>query len=408
MVRAIGAFLDFCYLVRRSVIDEETLDAIDDAVIRFQRDRAIFHDVGIHPAGLSLPRQHSMIHYRHLIEQFGAPNGICSSITESKHIKAVKEPWRRSSRYDALGQMLVTNQRLDKLAASRADFAARGMLKGPCLPSYAQAEQIPDEVHNDDGDNGPIPGPRVLAHVTLAKCNGMGCSFVSPNDADLLHPARGYPRNINALAIKINQPNFVELVRRFLYDQLYPVATLSASEVSIAQCPDFRGRVKIFHSAVANYFAPSDCSGVGGMHHERIRAVPSWRNGAARNDCVFAEKDANLEGFCGLYVLRTLNFFSFHYRGVFYPCALVEWFTTLGDEPCRDTGMWKVKPDLQEDGQRVTSVVHLDCILRGAHLIGVYGDNFLPRYFHFSESLLSFQAYFVNKFADHHANTIAF
>ena len=29
--------------------------------------------------------------------------------------------------------MLLTNQRLDKLAESRVDFANRGMLKGTCL-----------------------------------------------------------------------------------------------------------------------------------------------------------------------------------------------------------------------------------------------------------------------------------
>jgi hypothetical protein len=69
-----------------------------------------------------------MTHYSTLIRLFGAPNGLCSSITESKHIKAVKEPWRRSNRYQALFQMLVTNQRLDKLAAARADFQTRDML----------------------------------------------------------------------------------------------------------------------------------------------------------------------------------------------------------------------------------------------------------------------------------------
>jgi hypothetical protein len=47
----------------------------------------------------------------------------------------VKEPWRRSSRFEALSQMLLTNQRLDKLAAARVDFANRGMLKGTCLSS---------------------------------------------------------------------------------------------------------------------------------------------------------------------------------------------------------------------------------------------------------------------------------
>lgn len=87
----------------------------------------------------SLPRQHSLNHYFLMIRLFGAPNGLCSSITESKHIKAVKEPWRRSSRYKALGQMLLTNQRLDKIAAARSDFEARGMLQGSCVSDALRA-----------------------------------------------------------------------------------------------------------------------------------------------------------------------------------------------------------------------------------------------------------------------------
>ena len=67
------------------------------------------------------------------IHAFGAPNGLCSSITESKHIKVVKEPWWRSNQFNALGQMLLTNQRLDKLAAACIDFSNCGMLQGTCL-----------------------------------------------------------------------------------------------------------------------------------------------------------------------------------------------------------------------------------------------------------------------------------
>lgn len=83
---------------------------------------------GVRPEGISLPRQHALVHYPELIRLFGAPNGLCSSITESKHIRAVKEPWRRSNRNEALGQMLVTNQRIDQLAAARTDYKDRGML----------------------------------------------------------------------------------------------------------------------------------------------------------------------------------------------------------------------------------------------------------------------------------------
>jgi hypothetical protein len=74
-----------------------------------------------------------MVHYAPLIRLFAAPNGICTSITESKHIRAVKEPWRRSSRNNALFQMLTTNQRLDQLTAARDEFTERGMLVGTLL-----------------------------------------------------------------------------------------------------------------------------------------------------------------------------------------------------------------------------------------------------------------------------------
>ena len=109
MVCATSAFLDFCYLAWHDVLDETTLNAMDDALKRFHADRVIFQASGVQPSGFSLPQQHSMMHYQYLIQKYGVPNGLCSSITESKHIKAVKEPWRRSSHFEAEGQMLLTN-----------------------------------------------------------------------------------------------------------------------------------------------------------------------------------------------------------------------------------------------------------------------------------------------------------
>ncbi len=63
MVRAIAAFLEFCYLVRRSVLDEDSLLMIDETVARYHHECEIFRDVGVHPDGFSLPHQHSMVHY---------------------------------------------------------------------------------------------------------------------------------------------------------------------------------------------------------------------------------------------------------------------------------------------------------------------------------------------------------
>jgi hypothetical protein len=132
VLRVFRAFLEFCYIARHNLITEQTLGELQDALTRFHHYRVIFEELGIRPDGFALPRQHSMTHYFTLIRYFGAPNGLCSSITESKHIAAIKKPWRRSNRYNALGQMLLTNQRLDKLAAAHIDFTDRRMLDGTC------------------------------------------------------------------------------------------------------------------------------------------------------------------------------------------------------------------------------------------------------------------------------------
>ena len=132
VIRTFHAFLEFCYLVRRNVITEPMLTAIEDALARFHLYREVFRNANVITT-FSLPQQHAMKHYPYLIRQFGAPNGLCSSITESKHIKAVKRPYWHTNRFQALRQMLVINQRLDKFAAARADFEKRGMLKGTCL-----------------------------------------------------------------------------------------------------------------------------------------------------------------------------------------------------------------------------------------------------------------------------------
>ncbi|KAK7681443.1 hypothetical protein QCA50_015535 [Cerrena zonata] len=155
MVQSLSTFMEACYIIRRSIHTDTTIKKLEDTLADFRRHREIFRTTGVRPDGvrangkringLSLPRQHSLDHYPRHIREFGAPNGLCSSITESKHIKAVKEPWRRSNRFHALGQMLLTNQRLDKLAAARTDFEARGMLNGSLLSSIIMLATQPNE-----------------------------------------------------------------------------------------------------------------------------------------------------------------------------------------------------------------------------------------------------------------------
>jgi hypothetical protein len=227
-----------------------------------------------------------------------------------------------------------------------------------------------------------------------------------------VHLARGYPKTINTLASYLNQPRLLEYICRFLYDQFHPNAEVCGMDVPLYLCPTVAStlRIKLFLSANSTFYAPSDLLGIGGMHCEYIHATPTWNKGPGRYDCVFIEKDAKAadsDGFSGLLVAHVVFFFSFHFEDTLYPCALVQWFSTYGDSPCEETGLWRVVPDL-EGSQRVCSVIHIHTILCSAHLIGVAGSHRLPKTFTHHDSLYSFKLFYVNKYADHHAHEIAF
>ncbi len=214
----------------------------------------------------------------------------------------------------------------------------------------------------------------------------------------------GLKWNLATACNKLELPEFPQLLRRFLYDQIYPHARIPSSRVSIDACPDFRGKISIFFSAMATFQAPSDPCGPRGMRREYIRATPTWRKGPARYDCIFINARPELPGMRGLEVGRVFLFFSFLHQGTSYPCALIQWFSVVGDEPEDETGLWMVESEVHEDGQPYLAIIHLESIFRAAHLIPAYRtSNFVSRSVTMHDSLDEFEAFYVNRYADHHA-----
>jgi hypothetical protein len=126
-VRCVAALLEFCYIARRDELSMTELDRLGSCLQRFHTLRGVFVEAGVR-SDMSLPRQHALCHYVNSITLFGSPNGLCSSITEAKHIKSVKEPWRRSSRNKPLPQMTQTIERIEKMQALRALLQNLGVL----------------------------------------------------------------------------------------------------------------------------------------------------------------------------------------------------------------------------------------------------------------------------------------
>ncbi|KAF8269532.1 hypothetical protein EI94DRAFT_1771196 [Lactarius quietus] len=182
--------VNFCYLVHQDMFDEDTLVLIQDALDHFNLYQDIFLDIGARPHRFSLPQQHLLCHYRHLICLFGAPNGHCTSITKSMHEEYIKGPWQKSNKCHADAH------------TAHSDFKAQGMLKNMrkyplmaqeladmfCQPNFHHLIQqfLYDQSHLPDPDTPlgmdvPLAQcPPFYSHISVY--HTMTAIFYSPSD----------------------------------------------------------------------------------------------------------------------------------------------------------------------------------------------------------------------------------
>ena len=217
-----------------------------------------------------------------------------------------------------------------------------------------------------------------------------------------------YPRNLTQLSEFIKQPGFASVLHKFIHEQNHPNAD-DTEHVDTS----FDGPVRVFHSATAVYYSPTDLCGAGGMFREVIRAHPNY-SGSPHYDTVLVSVGDPNDEMHGLMVARIQLLFSFFdpyfdpYQRKEIPCALVTWFVHLDDPPQRDvdTGMWAVCAEYDENGDQPIQIIHLDAILRGIHLLPCFGSGFLPENFNYTGALDAFVTYFVNQFIDPHAHKL--
>ena len=188
-------------------------------------------------------------------------------------------------------------------------------------------------------------------------------------------------------------------LRQFLFNYNHPN---EPAPFNIEDLPLFKGEIKVYHSAAAVYYAPSDLCGAGGLHRECICLTPSFHGHECR-DTVFVVLDESKKGMEGMEIGRVLLFFSFQYWRQSFSCALINWFVHDDSEPDRDTGMWVVQQE-HECGQPTIDVIEIDSIAQGAHLLPVFGSSQVPDGFSYHNALDSFNSFFVNHYIDHHAH----
>jgi len=189
------------------------------------------------------------------------------------------------------------------------------------------------------------------------------------------------------LAAAIHQPDFPSALRMFIHQWNHPNSLALPDD-------SFDGPIHVFHSAMVQFYAPSDFCSAGGMYREIIRANLDC-GGVPHFDTIFVSVNDDKEVMAGLLVARVHLLFSYFdpYDGEEVPCALIAWFIHPNDTP---------EPD--EDGKCPVQVIHLDTILHGAHLVPCYGEGFLPIGLKYSDALDAWDYYFVNQFIDYHAH----
>ncbi|KAG1799570.1 uncharacterized protein BJ212DRAFT_1288039, partial [Suillus subaureus] len=109
----------------------------------------------------------------------------------------------------------------------------------------------------------------------------------------------------------------------------------------------------------------------------------------------------------GMEIAHVMYSFSFTFEAVLYPCAVVHWFAKDGNRPDEDTRMWVVKPSFDTDHLLSVGIIHIDSIYCAAHLSQIYGAQLISCDLKHYDSYNAFRAFYVNKFANHHAFEIA-
>jgi hypothetical protein len=221
-----------------------------------------------------------------------------------------------------------------------------------------------------------------------------------------IHVVRKGPRTINELNT-VTGCDMKTHIRRFLYEQMHPETDRSGMDVDLQDCPHFSGRFSVFDSAVATYYLPSDTLGQAGFYRERIRATAPARGQNSspdpRYDCVLVAMDTASPGFSSMQVARVRLLLSITHLDRVIPCALVDWFISEGNGPDPVMGMWVVKPERTANNRRSSSIIPLDSVLRGIHLLPVHKKRVVAQAHSHSRSLDIYRRFYVNKYIDYHA-----
>ncbi|THU81588.1 hypothetical protein K435DRAFT_614232, partial [Dendrothele bispora CBS 962.96] len=114
LVSATRSLLDFLYLARCPIHNDNTLLLLEAALQDFHDNKSIF--ITLHAREhFHFPRLHSLAHYAQAIRYYGTTDNYSTETTERLHIDFAKDAYRASNKKDEYAQMTKWLERREKI-----------------------------------------------------------------------------------------------------------------------------------------------------------------------------------------------------------------------------------------------------------------------------------------------------
>ena len=114
VVKAVCALLDFLFLAQFQSHISETLARLEDCLMAFHNNKAVFVDLGIQE-NFNIPKLHSLLHYGLSIHLFGTIDNYNTEQSEHLHIDLAKEAYCATNKKDEYAQMTTWLEHHEKL-----------------------------------------------------------------------------------------------------------------------------------------------------------------------------------------------------------------------------------------------------------------------------------------------------
>ncbi|KAF8597068.1 hypothetical protein BDV93DRAFT_610591 [Ceratobasidium sp. AG-I] len=420
MVRLTRALLDHMYRGHATRMTEGELEEMEDAWREFHRVKEEVVTLGAmaNPALFNrISKMHTVMHWPRSIRQLGTPDGYNTEAPEHMHIEFAKEPWRYSSRVDALPQMIRFIQRQEAIRIQDSHLKAwlsmiRQQIRRRDRELGGEEDDTDDEAGTEDDEEWEDveEGAEERPDATHYPHPGLAIAL-SPTHRNV--PANQIIENYRA-------PDLIAALTRFLEREVAKSHGRTRPNQSDRLCVPFLSpqhlfnvwhRLALFHTRLP--FAPDESP-----RRDVVRAKPATRNAyglvtrpAVFDTVLYRDPDSNNADEHGLhrfFVARVCAIFtppSVTHR--IYPSyeqlAYVELFTPFSRNNNTPHGMYTTSAALHPDGRRRAAVIPISYIQMICHIAPRFAQ--IPRNVplnRYSDLLASTKSFFFNHYVNHY------